>query len=649
MKRLGIVVLGMLLAGTGVVLPAQAAFRHDVVVSANPANWVPRVEDGKVRATTTVDGVTVAGGDFTSVTQLAGTDTRLPRQDIFAFNAAGEISQDFVPRLSGAGADVFDVIPAGDGSSVFVAGIFGSVNGVKRTGRLVKIDVHTGAVDPTFRAPVFDGRVNALHLVNGRLYVAGAFTTVGGVPRTSLVALDPATGVDTGTVNFSFSQTFNGGNVGINTFTMNPDGSRLVAIGNFRLVNGQSRPQVVMIDTSGPTATLSSWATQLYSPLCGGRFETYATDVDSSPDGSYFVIVATGGFGGGAPKLCDSAARWEFARTGPNQEQTWVEYSGGDTFTAVGISGTAIYVGGHYRWLNNPFVGDMAGPGSLIRRGLAALDPRNGLPFSWNPGRNLGYGVWGFEVDAQGLWIGHDRNTVAGENRGRLVLMPLEGGSILPGDNTGSLPGDVYLLDKDQGVSGADEVIRHNDFTGDTVTGVETVDNGVVDWDSVRGSFMVDGVLYTGLADGTLTKRTYDGTAFGASQVVDLRGLTDFSNELKDARAMFFDQVNGRVYYTSGSSTSLYYRYFTPESGIVGAIRHTAMGSGPGFAWARTSGAFLAGGKLYYRTDDTTSTATLRSATWNGTVPVAGTSTVVPPQVGVDWSSRAMFLYAADE
>jgi len=636
----------MLLAGTGVLLPAQAAYQHDVVVSANPENWVPRVEDGKVRATTTVNGVTVTGGDFTTVTQLKGPDTSLPRQDIFAFDAMGMVSPTFLPTLSGSGAEVFDVIPAGDGSSVFVAGIFGSVNGVNRTGRLAKVNVKTGQVDLTFRSPGFDGRVNSLHLANGLLYVAGAFNTVAGQPRTSLVALNPQTGADKGIVNFAFSEPFNGGRVGITTVTMTPDGSKLLAIGNFRLVDGQSRPQVAMIDTSASKATLSTWATTAYGPICNSRFVTYPTDVDSSPDGSYFVIVTTGGYGGGAPKLCDTAARWEFNRTGPSQKSTWVEYSGGDTFTAVSVTGAAIYVGGHYRWLNNPFVSNTAGPGALIRRGLAALDPRNGLPLSWNPGRSLGYGVWGMDADGKGLWIGHDRNTIAGENRGRLALMPLAGGTLPPRDNTGVLPGDVYLLDKDNAVSGADDVIRHNDFNGATVTSVETVNHGGVDWDSVRGSFMVDGVLYTGWADGTLTQRSYNGITFGTPQVVDLHGLVDFSNELKAARTMFFDRVNGRLYYTTGTSTSLYYRYFTPESGVVGAIRHTAAASTTEFPWARTSGAFLAGGKLYYRTDDATGTTTLRSATWNGTIPEAGTSSVVLPQEGVDWSSRAMFLLA---
>src|SRR5215203_76983 len=135
-------------------------------------------------------------------------------------------------------------------------------------------------------------------------------------------------------------------------------------------------------------------------------------DVDIAPSGGYFVVAATGAFAGGVGSgtLCDTVTRWELNATGAGQEPTWADYSGGDTLTQVKVTGPAIYVGGHQRWMNNPFVGDAVGPGAVPREGLAAVDPRNGLPFSWNPGRARGVGVWEFLPTTAGLWIGHDTN-----------------------------------------------------------------------------------------------------------------------------------------------------------------------------------------------------------------------------------------------
>ena len=96
---------------------------------------------------------------------------------------------------------------------------------------------------------------------------------------------------------------------------VSPNGSRLVIIGNFMKVNGQPRPQAALIDLSTTPATLADWETDLYVPPCSSwAFDTYMRDVDFSPDGSYFVIVATGGPNVGT--LCDTAVRWNTNATG---------------------------------------------------------------------------------------------------------------------------------------------------------------------------------------------------------------------------------------------------------------------------------------------------------------------------------------------
>jgi hypothetical protein len=99
-------------------------------------------------------------------------------------------------------------------------------------------------------------------------------------------------------------------------------------------------------------------------------FDTFTRDIDFAPNGSYFVINTTGAFGVGinTGTMCDTSSRWE-NRTGSNQQPTWITYTGGDTTYGVAVTGTAVYVGGHLRWQDNPCQGDQAGPARCPGKG----------------------------------------------------------------------------------------------------------------------------------------------------------------------------------------------------------------------------------------------------------------------------------------
>jgi hypothetical protein len=149
--------------------------------------------------------------------------------------------------------------------------------------------------------------------------------------------------------------------------------------------------------------------------------------MDFAPDGSYFVVVTTGSYGG-TSQLCDSAARWETNKTGAGQAPTWVNYTGGDTLLSVAVTGAAVYVGGHQRWQNNPQGRDFAGPGAVSREGLAALNPSStgkGLALSWNPTRTRGHGVEALVATPTGLWVGSDTDQLGKEYHGRIGFFPL--------------------------------------------------------------------------------------------------------------------------------------------------------------------------------------------------------------------------------
>jgi hypothetical protein len=438
-----------LLATMAITATPAAAVNVDQgtqVVTTDPANFTPHVMNGSVNAIVQLGNNIYAAGTFTTVRQTL-TGANITRNRIFAFNATtGVIDPSFNPNLNGL-VNSLDT----DGTSIFAGGSFTTANGLAAK-RVAKFTVAGTLAAGQPKAP--NSAVNEVVVRGNRLYLGGAFTTVGGAanPRAALAAVNKDTGAVLPDVNLPFAGLFNGGGTNIKRMDITPDGSTLVAIGNFLTVNGQTRQQIVKIDipTTGP-ATVSSWATDRFDQAhnsCAGVFDSWTRDIDISPDGSYFVVTTTGAFAGGpgSGTMCDSTSRWETARTGAGQQPTWVDYTGGDTTYGVAVTGAAIYTGGHMRWQNNPFQGDQAGPGAVAREGIAALDPVNGLPLSWNPGRDRGVGAQALYATATGLWVGSDTTKIGAprETHSRIAFMPLAGGkSILPVPSA-ALPNDIF-------------------------------------------------------------------------------------------------------------------------------------------------------------------------------------------------------------
>lgn len=636
----------------GVAGPVAASPADQQLASTNPQNNTPRVitEKSRVQAIVRVGDTVVVGGTFAQV-QEAGTGTVFDRPGLFAFNAdTGAVSTTFVPDLrkgDGTTGGVDALVVAPDGQSVYVGGDFRTING-SGPARLQRISLVDGQRLSSFKNPAPNNRVFDLKLSGERLYVAGSFTSLGGVARGGLASLDASTGALTDVVNLPFSGVNWGGVTTVRKIDVTPTGDRMIAIGNFTAVAGQSRVQVAMLNTAGATATVDPWRTASFGGLdCSSFFDTYLRDVDFAPDGSFFVVVTTGGYGT-PPRLCDSASRWETYATG-DQQPTWVDYTGGDTFWAVEVTGPVAYVGGHFRWMNNPYGNGVAGPGAVTRTGLGALDTRNGLPFSWDPTRTRGVGVFDFHVTQTELWAGSDTKYWAGEARDRLAAFPWQGGLPLPADKLGSVPGDVVQLDSDAG-AGTDVQSR---YLVNASSPVSTTLNGAgINWANTRGAFMADGTVWSGWTDGTFKKQSFDGNTFGAQTTVPLNGGSfggDLSSSTQRVTSMFYDSRTGRMYYTRTNSTKgngqqnndggLFYRSFTPESGVVGAVRWDTLrtASVSAIDAANIRGAFLSGGWLYY----VTSTGALRRIQF-GVNGFVGTSEAV--NSAIDWRAKGLFL-----
>jgi PKD repeat protein len=444
-----LVVAGVQLLGGSPVGAVNAA--HDKVVGAVPGSGTPNVTDGRVYAITQVGSTVLIGGSFTQATSANGAST-YNQPYVMAFDATtGAVNTAFAPVLDD---QVETLLPGPTAGTVYVGGDFNNLNGVKFKG-LVLLNVADGSRVTTFKAPAMNGLVETVKRVGNRLYVGGTFSTLGGVAHGGLGTLNATTGAldpfmnSAVSINHSWTAANGGAKAAVGVFKLDvtPDGSRMVAVGNFKKVDGLDRDQIAMWDLTGPTAVVrADWQTHGYEPACySWAYDTYVRDVDFSPDGSYFVSVATGG---GNNTLCDAAVRWETSGSGTDIRPTWVDYAGGDSLLSVAVTGTAVYVGGHQRWLNNPDGNDFANGGAVPRPGLGALDPKTGVPLTWNPGRNpRGAGAYSMYASSAGLWVGSDTDWIGDYDyrRGKIAYFPLAGGAPAASDSVATLPAGVYL------------------------------------------------------------------------------------------------------------------------------------------------------------------------------------------------------------
>jgi hypothetical protein len=384
--------LGAPAGGSPVPLPG--------IVSEDPADFTPRITVGNAPfAAVPVGAQMYVGGAFTQV-KNASRSLTYARKNLYGFN----MSDGAVTPLSiSVDGDVLAL--ATDGTSLYVGGKFRAVNGVSRRG-LVKIDRVTGVVDTTFNARL-NGIVQDLEVANGRLIVAGKFTK-------RLTAVNLATGADLNYINLSIAGTTSStaGATDVWRFGVSPDKTKLVAVGNFTSVNGQTRWRAFMVDLGTTSATLAPWYYSYLNRPCNASAKrpAYLRDVDFSPDGAGFFIVSTGGgarTGERGLTLCDAAARFNTATTSPTRP-AWITYANGDTLLSTVATASAVYVQGHQKSL-----------GSATHEGIGAINPTTGAVLSWDPWKQRGFGgqvlvVTGPESPRAGLWVGSDTTQIGG-------------------------------------------------------------------------------------------------------------------------------------------------------------------------------------------------------------------------------------------
>jgi hypothetical protein len=171
-------------ADTVPVAPAPPTVAADVLptVQINGVVWGQAVVGTRVYATGSFTKARPAGS-------AAGTN-EVTRSNILAYDlSTGALVSSWAPSLNAQG---MAIAGSPDGTRVYVVGDFTSVSGVTRN-RIVALDASTGAVISSF-APSLNARARAVAVTGSAVYAGGSFSVASGVGRQRLAAFSPSNG-----------------------------------------------------------------------------------------------------------------------------------------------------------------------------------------------------------------------------------------------------------------------------------------------------------------------------------------------------------------------------------------------------------------------------------------------------------------------
>ena len=354
--------------------------------SGEATDWSPDPDDA-VRRLSISGNIIYVGGDFSSIAgqtrpglaalhaeletivdwmpAVVGRQLRTLALNGDRIFASSELRRDSKPRRRLAALDqqtgrVLDWNPGADNAvftlayannTLFIGGDFLSIGDVPRA-RVAAVDSTTGeplSWNSNTTGP--NGRVWALAVANGRVHVAGGFSSVNGTFSPGLAALDLTSGVP---VNWRPVP-----NRAV--LALEASGNTLYAAGGFSTVAGQSRRAFAEVNALTPTAT--SWNPDVRGSGASGN-----------------TITRHGGtvyLGGSFANIAGQPRRHLVALNASNAALTaWKPTFGAadDLVEDVAATDEAVYVAGTF-----------SSVGGKPRSSLAALDPQTAAALDWNP------------------------------------------------------------------------------------------------------------------------------------------------------------------------------------------------------------------------------------------------------------------------
>lgn len=349
--------LALSLAVVGATLAAVPAAADTVNPTPASADGLPTAQiDGVVWSQAVAGGIDYLGGSFSHSRPAgspAGTN-ETPRRNLLAISVtSGEVVPGFNASTNG---DVRAVAAASDGSRIYIAGNFTTVNGQPRN-HLAAL-TPSGQLVPDF-APDVNGPVYGLTVAGSTVYAGGTFTQISGQTRSRVAALTPSGAVlgwAPAVADFA-----------VRAIAVSPNGSTVLLGGSFTHVNGKALNGLAAVTSSTgssvnwPASSLSqnSGADSAITSLSSGNGLVFATG---------YAYRSTGNLEGAI------AMRWS------DGNATWVDNCHGDTYSSVPFN-EALYTAGHAH--------DCSSIGGFVQTANPPLYWHRAIAFSQSAGSNI--------------------------------------------------------------------------------------------------------------------------------------------------------------------------------------------------------------------------------------------------------------------
>lgn len=398
---------GWYVGGIFTDVDGSSTFNNLVHIIPNPSDSTQMIVDASFKPNISVtsgqvniDALLVSGstlyvgGTFDSIDDGGGA---VARNNIAAFDTGtGALISTWNPN---ADAEVSTFLLSADGLSLYVGGAFANIGGAARNG-IAELDANiatAGGATAWDAAAGAGTQVNVIILDTGtsRLFIGGAFSSMGGQTRNNLAAMAAADGA----LDPAWDPN---ANAAVYALVLSADGNFVFAGGAFNTttlgtpaINGKSRDYLAKVDTSSG-AVDDGW-----KPAANGT-------VRAIEDISGNSLMLGGDF-----TTINGANRFYIANIGTSSGAVTTLDPGSEATVRVlkqASGGGTLFAGG-----------DFISLGGKDRNRLAALNTATGEATDWNP--NVNGIVRAIAPSITAIYIGGDFSAVGGRARNHFAAI----------------------------------------------------------------------------------------------------------------------------------------------------------------------------------------------------------------------------------